>query len=76
VATGKKSVDKARRFYANTMMAMMKEHKVGDYLKGFQFKLPSTAQGDRDKPFGPVRTTGKPKEQLAAPPLFTSRPVI
>jgi hypothetical protein len=61
VATGKKSVEEARRFYAETMMAMMKEKKIGEYLKGFQFQVPSTDQGDRDKPFGPVGTTGRQK---------------
>ncbi len=53
IATGRKSVEDARRFYAESMMAMMKENKIGDYLKGFQFKVPSGDQGDRDKPFGP-----------------------
>ncbi len=61
VATGKKSVADARRFYAETIMAMMKENKVGEYLKGFQFKVPSADQGDRDKPFGPMGTSGMQK---------------
>jgi len=59
VATGKKSVGDARRFYAESAMAMMKENKVGEYLKGFQFKVPSGDQGDRDKPFGPMGTSMK-----------------
>lgn len=52
VATGRKSPADARRFYADTIAAMMKENKIGDYLKGFQFKVPGTNQGDPDKPSG------------------------
>ncbi len=59
VATGKKSVGDARRFYAETIMAMMKENKIGDYLKGFQFKVPSADQAEPDKPFGPMGTSMK-----------------
>lgn len=51
VATGKRSVDEARKFYADSMMAMMKQGKKNDYLQGFVFKVPSGDQGDRDKPF-------------------------
>jgi hypothetical protein len=61
VATGKKSVDEARRFYADAMMAMMKQNTIGDYLKGFQFDVASTDQGYRDKPFGSGETTRKGK---------------
>lgn len=61
VATGKKTPDEARRFYADTIMAMMKENKMGDYLKGFQFKVPATNQGFSDKPFSATSSAnGKP----------------
>ena len=52
VVTGKKSPDEARQFYSDTIMAMVKEKKIGDYLKGFQFKPPAGNQGDADKPLG------------------------
>ncbi|MBA3271506.1 MAG: hypothetical protein H0T71_13450 [Acidobacteria bacterium] len=51
VATGKRSVDDARKFYAESMMAMMKQNKKNEYLQGFIFKVPTGEQGDRDKPF-------------------------
>jgi hypothetical protein len=57
VATGRRSVDDARRFYAESIMAMMKG-KPNEYVQGFRFALPQGEQGDRDKPFGPVGTTG------------------
>ena len=53
IVTGKRSVDDARKFYADSMMAMMKENKKNEYLQGFRFTVPSGDQGDRDKPFGP-----------------------
>jgi hypothetical protein len=59
VATGRRSVDDARKFYADSMMAFMKENKKNDYLNGFRFQVAKTDQGDRDKPFGPVGTTGR-----------------
>lgn len=55
VATGKRSVEDARKFYADTMMAMMKENKKNEYLEGFTFSVPSGDQGDRDKPFQQTR---------------------
>lgn len=51
VATGKRSVEEARKFYADSMMALMKEGKKNDYLQGFVFKVSDADQGDRDKPF-------------------------
>lgn len=59
IAKGRRSVDDARRFYAESIMAMMKQNKRNEYLQGFRFKVPSDDQGDRDKPFGPVGTTGR-----------------
>ena len=58
IATGRRSVDDARRFYAESITAMMKQNKKNDYLQGFRFQVASGDQGDRDKPFGPVGTTG------------------
>jgi len=59
IATGKRSVDDARRFYAESIQTMMKTGKPNEYLQGFRFTLPTGDQGDRDKPFGPVGTTGR-----------------
>ncbi|MCA1562116.1 MAG: hypothetical protein LC753_04320 [Acidobacteria bacterium] len=59
IATGKRSVDDARRFYAESIQAMMKTGKPNEYLQGFNFTPPSGDQGDRDKPFGPIGTPGK-----------------
>ena len=61
VAKGRRSVDDARKFYAESMMAMMKENKKNDYLQGFKFQVAKAEQGDPDKPFGPVGTTGRDK---------------
>jgi hypothetical protein len=57
IATGRRDVDDARRYYAESIMALMKG-KPNDYTKGFRFTVPGGDQGDRDKPFGPVGTTG------------------
>jgi hypothetical protein len=61
VATGRRSVEDARKFYADTMMAFMKQNKKNEYLEGFRFQVAKGDQGDRDKPFGPVGTTGREK---------------
>lgn len=58
IATGRRSVDDARKFYAESIMAMMKQNKKNDYLHGFRFTVTPGDQGDRDKSFGPVGTTG------------------
>jgi hypothetical protein len=58
IATGKRSVDDARRFYAESIQAMMKTGKPNDYLQGFRFTPPAGDQGDSDKPFGSMGTTG------------------
>ena len=62
VANGRRSVDDARKFYAESMMAMMKENKKNEYLQGLKFQVAKADQGDRDKPFGPVATTGRDKK--------------
>jgi hypothetical protein len=49
IVTGKRNVEDARKFYADSIMAMMKG-KPGEYLEGFRFQLPQGSQGDRDKP--------------------------
>jgi hypothetical protein len=59
IATGKRSVDDARRFYAESIQMMMKTGKPNEYLQGFRFTPPTGDQGDRDKPFGPAGTTGE-----------------
>jgi hypothetical protein len=59
IATGKRSVEAARRFYAESIQTMMKTGKPNEYLQGFRFTPPTGDQGDRDKPFDPVGTTGK-----------------
>jgi hypothetical protein len=59
IATGKRSVDDARRFYAESIQTMMKTGKPNEYLQGFRFTPPTGDQGDRDKPFGAMGTTGK-----------------
>jgi hypothetical protein len=61
IVTGRRSVDDARKFYADTMMAFMKENKKNEYLEGFRFQVSKGDQGDRDKPFGPVGTSGREK---------------
>lgn len=52
IANGRRSVEDARKFYADSMMAMMKENKKNEYLQGFRFRPAAGDQGDRDKPFG------------------------
>lgn len=51
VATGKRSVDDARVFYAASVSEFMKTGKKNDYLQGFRFSVPASDQGDPDKPF-------------------------
>ena len=55
VAEGKRSVADARRFYADSMMQLMKTGKPNEYLQGFRFAVPKGDQGDRDRPFEPAR---------------------
>jgi hypothetical protein len=62
VAKGRRSVQDARKFYADSMMAMVKENKKNEYLQGLRFQVAKADQGDRDKPFGPVPTTGRDKK--------------
>jgi len=61
VAKGKRSVEEARKFYAESIMAMMKENKKNDYLQGLKVRPAAGDQGDRDKPVGPVGTAGPPR---------------
>lgn len=51
----------ARMFYAQSMMAMMKENKKHEYLQGFQFQVATGNQGDADKPAA-MAMTGKDKK--------------
>lgn len=59
VASGKRNVDEARRFYAESVAMAMKGGKPNDYMMGFKFSPAKSDQGDRDKPFGPVGTSGR-----------------
>jgi hypothetical protein len=62
VAEGRRSVEDARKFYAESIMAMMKQGKKNEYLQGFRFDVAKTDQGDPDEPFGAVGTTGRDKK--------------
>jgi len=58
VATGKKSVDEARKQYAMSIETMMKEKKMDKYTSGLIFEPPANA-GFTDAPFGAMGTNGK-----------------
>ncbi len=45
IVTGKKSVEAARKFYAEAM----REMRHPEYMKGFLFQVASTDQGDPDR---------------------------
>jgi len=49
VATGKRSVAQARKFYADTIMAFKKGGKPA-YTQALQFRVPTTRTADADKP--------------------------
>jgi hypothetical protein len=51
VATGKRSVEDARKFYADSMMRFMKDGKPNEYHQGFLFSVSKGGTGDPDKPF-------------------------
>jgi hypothetical protein len=48
VVLGKRNVEDARKFYAESIALMMKG-KPNEYVQGFRFKPPAGDQGDRDK---------------------------
>ena len=50
IITGKRSVDEARGFYAESMMMLMKAGKPNEYQTGFTFQVASGNQGDKDMP--------------------------
>jgi hypothetical protein len=58
ISNGKRDVGDARRFYAESIAALMKG-KPNEYVQGFRFTVARGDQGDRDKPFGPVGTSGR-----------------
>lgn len=60
VATGKRSVEDARRQYAESIAMMMKQNKMDKYVSGLLFDPPANA-GFADEPFGPVGTSGTKK---------------
>lgn len=49
IVTGKRNVQEARRFYADTIKALMAGEKP-PYTQGFQFTLPQAATADPDQP--------------------------
>jgi len=49
VATGKRSVADARRFYADSIARLMKDGKPTDYMQGFRFTVSKESQADPDK---------------------------
>lgn len=51
IVTGKRSVEDARKFYAESMMSLMKEGKPNEYHQGFRFTVAKGNTGDPDKPF-------------------------
>ncbi len=58
VATGKKSVDEARKQYAMSIDLLMKEQKMDKYTSGLIFEPPTKA-GFADAPFGSTSTDSK-----------------
>lgn len=50
IATGKRSVEDARAFYAQTMKAMMTSGTMTPYLQGLQFQVPRGGTADPDRP--------------------------
>ena len=49
VATGQRTVEEARTFYAETMMAF-KNGQSDPYVEGFQFEVPAGGTNDPDQP--------------------------
>lgn len=49
VATGRRSVEEARQFYAETMQAVMRGEQP-PYTQGFQFQVPRGGTKDPDRP--------------------------
>jgi len=58
VATGKKSVDEARKQYAMSVEMLMKRNKMDKYTSGLIFAPPAKA-GFADEPFGSMGTSSK-----------------
>lgn len=50
VATGKKSAEQARSYYATAMAKMMKAGTMDPYMTGLRFRVASGGTGDADKP--------------------------
>jgi len=49
IVTGKRSVEEARQFYAETAMAF-KNGQSDPYVEGFQFEVPQQGTADPDQP--------------------------
>lgn len=60
VATGKRSVEEARKQYAQSVELLMKENKTDKYTSGLVFTPPAQA-GFSDEPYGPVSPSGQKK---------------
>ncbi len=58
VATGKRSVDDARKFYAESIMTFMKSKQPTDYMQGFRFPMMKGTTGDPDKPAAGMMKSG------------------
>jgi hypothetical protein len=54
IVTGRRTVEQARRFYAETAMAFMRGEKPA-YTQGLQFQVQRGGAADRDRPFTPDR---------------------
>lgn len=50
IITKKRTVEDARKFYAESMMMLMKDGKPNDYQTGFKFQVATGDQGDKDTP--------------------------
>ncbi len=50
IVTGERSVNEARQFYAETMMAFKQEGQSDPYIEGFVFEVPEGNTNDPDEP--------------------------
>jgi hypothetical protein len=61
IVRGARSVEDARRFYADTAMAAMRG-EMHPYTQALQFEVPATRTADLDKAFSPRAMTSSAKE--------------
>lgn len=50
IITKKRGVENARKFYAESMLRLIREGKPNEYLTGFRFRVAQSDEGDRDAP--------------------------